>query len=64
MLLDEVEDGAAQVDLRRVDMHGREFNANLILDLDDPRGIGSLIQRIQTALPTASVSVVEGSSLD
>jgi hypothetical protein len=64
VLLREAESKSSQVDLRRVDMAGSEFNANLILDLHDPGEVGALIQRIQTALPAASVSVVEGSGLD
>ncbi len=63
-LLKEVESASLQVDLRRVDLQGEEFNANLILDLADPRKVGGLIQSIQVALPEATVSVVEGSSLD
>ena len=45
-------------------MHGHEFNANLIVDLDGPDQVGALMSRIQEALPTASVSVIEGTSLD
>ena len=63
-LLAEAEAAATQVDVRRVDMLGDEYNANLILDLNDPRGVGALVHRLQGVLPSSSVSVVEGSGLD
>ena len=63
-LVGEAEKAAGAVDIRRVDMHEDEFNANLILDLDDPRSVGSLVTRVQGCLPRASVSVVEGGGLD
>jgi len=63
-LLGQIDPAASQVDLRRVDVQGNEFDANLIVDLDGPDQVGSLMSRIQKALPGASVSVIEGSSLD
>jgi hypothetical protein len=51
-------------DLRRLDVQERAFHANLVLDSLDPKQIGAMLQRIQTCLPRASVSLVEGSSLD
>jgi hypothetical protein len=63
-LLAEAEAAASQVDVRRVDVHGLEYNANLILDLHDPRSVGALVHRLQTVLPSSAVSVVEGYTLD
>jgi hypothetical protein len=63
-LLAQAKVGAEQVDLRRVDMQGNEFNASLILDVAGSDAIGALVRRIQDALPAATVSVVEGSTLD
>ncbi len=51
-------------DLRRLDVQERAFHANFILDSLDAKQIGSMLQRIRTCLPGASVSLVEGSSLD
>ena len=64
VLMEQVEQDAEQVDLRRVDVQGAEFNANLVLDLEGSEKVGGLVRRIQDALPAATVSVVEGSSLD
>ncbi len=64
VLLASVQQGTRRVDLRRLDSHEATFDANLILDLDDPSQIGSIVGRVRKALPSASVSVVEASSLD
>ncbi len=63
-LLAEVERDAPRVDLRRVDTEGDAFEATLVLDLQRADQIGTLISRIQAVVPSGSVSVVEGSSLD
>ncbi|QDU65348.1 DUF4956 domain-containing protein [Engelhardtia mirabilis] len=63
-LLAKVEGGALQVDVRRVDIHERTFNANLVLDLVGAKELGSLLTRIREALPDATISVVEGNALD
>ncbi len=63
-LLRSVEDGSARVDLRRVDSEGGTFNATMVLDLERPEEVGPLLTRIQKVLPSSSISVVEGNSLD
>ena len=63
-LLREVEDSSIQVDLRRVDVDGPVFNANLVVDLDSADRIGTLLSAIRNALPGARISVVEGTALD
>ncbi|MFT5284342.1 MAG: hypothetical protein ACI8TQ_000498 [Planctomycetota bacterium] len=64
LLVAEASHDARRVDLRRVDSHDTVFDANLILDLEDPSKIGPLISRVRSALPTASITIVESSSLD
>jgi hypothetical protein len=63
-LLREVQDGSSRVDLRRVDTEGSTFNATLVLDLQRGDQVGALLSRIQKVLPTGTISVVEGNSLD
>lgn len=63
-LLRSAEEGAARVDLRRVDTEGSAFNATLILDLERAEEVGPLLTRLRQALPQSSISVVEGNSLD
>ena len=63
-LLEEVEAESLQVDLRRVDVANQTFNAVLALDLERKEKVASLLASIRTSLPGASVSVVDGSSLD
>lgn len=55
---------AGSVDLRRLDVEGTTFNANLILDTLDPGKMGTLVAGIQKALPGSAVSIVEAGSLD
>jgi hypothetical protein len=63
-ILAAVEKDVPRVDLRRVDTSGSDFEATLVLDLDDAEQIGGLLTRINEALPGGTVSVVEGGSLD
>ncbi len=63
-LLREVQSGVSRVDLRRVDTEGTTLNATLVLDLERNDQVGSLLTRIQRVLPSGTISVVEGSSLD
>jgi len=64
LVLGEARKDARRVDLRRVDSHDSVFDANLILDLQDAAKIGPLISRLRGTLPTASITIVESSSLD
>ncbi|QDU84665.1 hypothetical protein Pla163_17770 [Planctomycetes bacterium Pla163] len=57
-------ESAGGVDLRRLDVEGSTFNANLVLDRLDPGKMGSLVGSIQKALPGSAVSIVEAGSLD
>jgi hypothetical protein len=63
-LLAAVEADVPRVDLRRVDSRKDSFQATLVLDLDRPDQVGTLLTRIQGVIPSGEVSVVEGSSLD
>jgi hypothetical protein len=63
-LLRSAEEGAARVDLRRVDTEGPSFNATLVLDLERADLVGPLLTRLEKVLPGSSISVVEGNSLD
>ena len=63
-LLQHLEAGATSIDVRRVDAHEEDFNVNLVLYCESADKIPTLISLAQTALPGASVSVVDGNSLD
>jgi hypothetical protein len=63
-LLRSAEQGSKRVDLRRVDTEGSSFQATLVLDLERAEEVGALLARLQQVLPQASISVVEGNSLD
>lgn len=63
-ILREAEQGAARVDLRRIDTEGPSFNATLVLDLARAEEVGPLLTRLEKALPGSAISVVEGNSLD
>jgi hypothetical protein len=63
-LLRSAEEGAARVDLRRIDTEGPSFNATLVLDLERADLVGPLLTRLEKVLPGSSISVVEGNSLD
>ena len=58
------EEGAARVDLRRIDSEGSSFNATLVLDLEHAEEVGPLLTRLEKVLPGSSISVVEGNSLE
>lgn len=53
-----------KVDLRRVDCHGSEFNASLLVELKDAKAIQGLLDGVNQVLPGATVSVIERDSLD
>jgi len=57
-------EGAHRVDLRRIDSDGSHFEATVALDLDDAKGVGALVERLQGVVPGGSVSVIEGGSLE
>jgi len=63
-ILRTADEGAARVDLRRIDTEGAKFNATLVLDLERAEQVGPLITRLEKALPGSSISVVEGNSLE
>lgn len=63
-LIAEVEKDVPRVDLRRVDTEGNGFNATLVLDLERSDQVAELLTRIQSVLPSGSVSVVDGDGLD
>jgi len=63
-VLKTAEEGAARVDLRRIDTEGANFNATLVLDLEHAEQVGPLLTRLENALPGSSISVVEGNSLE
>ncbi len=63
-LLSTAGEGAARVDLRRIDSEGPAFNATLVLDLERADAVGPLLTRLEQVLPGSSISVVEGNSLD
>lgn len=62
-LLPAISEPCRTVDLRRVDCHGSEFNASLLVELKSDQ-IGTLLSRIQEALPGATVSLVERDGLE
>lgn len=64
VLMPVVEGVCDKVDLRRVDCHGSEFNASLLVELKDVKAIEGLLDGVQKVLPGAIVSVVERDSLD
>lgn len=53
-----------RVELRRVDCHGGEFHASLVVELAGLDKLQALIDGVQQVMPGASVSVVERDSLD
>lgn len=63
-LLPAVSAHCSRVELRRVDQHGAEFHASLMVELSTVAGLQALLTAVQQALPGASVSVVERDSLD
>ena len=63
-LLGAVEAHASNVDLRRVDSHEGEFNANMLVDTCEIDDVSKLLGAIKAALPAASVSVVDREILD
>ena len=63
-LMPVVQKSCDKVNLRRVDCHGSEFNASLLVELKDAKSIEGLLDGVQRALPGAVVSVVERDSLD
>jgi hypothetical protein len=63
-LLSTAEEGAARVDVRRIDSHGARFDATLVLDMEHAREVGPMLTRLERILPGSAISVVEGNSLD
>lgn len=55
---------AAQVDLRRIDTEGGDFHASLAADTQSIAEVGALLEKLQAALPGASVSVIDREILE
>lgn len=53
----------SRVDLRRLDRDGERFNASLLLELSDAESAGDLVGRVRSAVPGASVSLIERDAL-
>jgi hypothetical protein len=58
-LLAAAEAQVSDVDVRRVDTHGNEFNVSLLVDIPEETGVAPLLSGIREALPSASVTVVD-----
>ncbi len=59
-----VEAACSRVDLRRVDADAGTLHLSLVVEFADRRGLTELLAGVQTALPAASVSIIERDSLD
>lgn len=55
---------SVKVDLRRIDCHETDFNANLVLYCDRVDDIGALATTIKESIPGASVSIIDANGLD
>lgn len=64
ILLDTLGKNAENVDLRRVDTHGDEFNANLLADTRSTEDVGALLSGLREALPGATVSIIDREILE
>ena len=64
LLMDTLAPHATEVDLRRVDVQEDAFDASLVVDVKSNASIGSLLDAVQSAFPTAAISVVEADGLD
>ena len=64
LLMSTIRPHSTEVDLRRVDMQEDAFDASLVIDVKDNASIGILLDAVQGAFPTATVSVVEADGLD
>lgn len=53
-----------RVELRRVDCHGGDFHASLLVEMAGLDGLQALIDGVRQVLPGAAVSMVERDSLD
>ena len=63
-LLATLEKHAENVDLRRVDLHAEEFNANALADTRDAAGVSAMLGALREALPGATVSVIDREILE
>jgi len=64
VLLPAVSSQCDQVELRRVDCHGGEFHASLLVELRAVDSLQELIAAVDGVLPGASVSLIERDSLE
>lgn len=55
---------ADNIDLRRVDTHEGEFNANLMADTKSIDDAGALLEKVRTSLPGATVSLIDREILE
>jgi hypothetical protein len=62
-LLPAVEASCTRVDLRRVDRHEETFNASLLVEMGSADDLAELLAAIQSAIPGASVSLIERDAL-
>lgn len=63
-LLEVLNKHAENVDLRRVDTHGDEFNANVLADTRGTEEVGALLNALREALPGATVSIIDREILE
>lgn len=55
---------ADNIDLRRVDTHEGEFNANIAADTRSIEDVGALLEEVRKALPGATVSIIDREILE
>ena len=63
-LMPAVEEPCTKVDLRRVDCSDGELHASLLVELKSAANVALLLSAVQTALPGATVSVIDHSGLE
>lgn len=64
LVIETVNQFAENVDLRRVDTHEGEFNANLLADTRSIDGVGALLGGLRDSLPGATISVIDREILE
>ena len=64
VLMPAVEAPCSKVDLRRVDAHGGELHASLLVEIASTGDVADVLRAVQAALPGATVSVIDHSGLE
>jgi hypothetical protein len=64
VLLAALKPHAQNVNLRRVDTHEGEFNLSLVADTRSVEDVGILLEKVQGALPGATVSIIDREILE